>query len=242
MRHAAHGEVLTYGFSGADLRAENEVLSAGGVQFDMTGAGWRERMRVGIPGRFSIYNSLAAAGAMLALGMEPAGVAAAAAGIPPVAGRIEPLDTRGRGFTLLLDYAHTPDSLENVLRTARGFTRGSLTVVFGCGGDRDAGKRPQMGGIAAKLADRVFVTSDNPRFEDPAAIIRDIENGIPESANRTTIENRRDAIKAAILAAGPGDVVVLAGKGHEDYQEVRGVKHPFDEKVVVDEILDELGF
>lgn len=240
MQQAAAGRVVTYGFGEADLQAQDPELHEAGVRYTLATPAGSFPVRVGIPGRFSIYNSMAAAGTALALGLAPGDVEEALAQMPPVAGRVELLDTRGRGYSVILDYAHTPDSLENVLRTVRDFTRREVLVVFGCGGNRDAGKRPQMGAIAARYADQLFVTSDNPRFEDPWTIISDIESGIPRGTGQVTIENRREAIRAALAAAQPGDVVVLAGKGHEDYQEIQGVKHPFDEKVVVAELLDEL--
>lgn len=242
MQRAAAGEVVTYGIGSGDLAAGDVHLDPDGVRYTLQRGGEVNPVRLGIPGRFSVYNSLAAAGAALALGIPLNDVLQALETMPPVAGRIELLDTRGQDFSVILDYAHTPDSLENVLQTVRGFARGRVMAVFGCGGNRDAGKRPLMGEIAARYADRLYVTSDNPRFEEPLAIMADIEAGIPSGTDKVSIENRRAAIRAALEEAGPGDVIVLAGKGHEDYQEIRGVKHPFDEKVVVAELLDELGF
>lgn len=242
MKSAAAGRIVSYGFSGADLTAAEAQLHENGIQYRLGTPQGELHVEMPIPGRFSVYNSMAAAGAALALGLPAQDIEEALRRMPPVAGRVELLDARGRGFSVILDYAHTPDSLENVLRTVRGFTRGEVLVVFGCGGNRDAGKRPQMGAIAARFADRLFVTSDNPRFEEPMAIIGDILAGIPSGAACSVVENRRSAIRDALAAARPGDAVVLAGKGHEDYQEIRGVKHPFDEKVVVAELMDELGF
>ena len=142
---------------------------------------------------------------------------------------------------MILDYSHSPDALENILRTVREFCRGRLILVFGCGGDRDKGKRPMMGEIAGRLADYSILTSDNPRFEDPMTILASIEQGIkPISAKYEIIENRREAIRQAMEMAVGGDIVVLAGKGHETYQEICGVKRPFDEKVIVGEILEEM--
>ena len=242
MLASASGRCVTYGLREGDVRACDIHMDPAGVRYILRAAGREIPIEVGIPGRFTVYNSMAAAAAALELGLQPDDLRAAFREMPPVAGRVEPLDTRGGGFSVVLDYAHTPDSLENVLRTVRDFAAGEVMVVFGCGGNRDAGKRPQMGEIAARGADRLFVTSDNPRFEDPMAIIADIEAGVPEGTVRETIENRREAIRAALLRARPGDVIVLAGKGHEDYQEIKGVKYPFDEKIVVAELLDELGF
>jgi UDP-N-acetylmuramoyl-L-alanyl-D-glutamate--2,6-diaminopimelate ligase len=141
-----------------------------------------------------------------------------------------------------LDYSHTPDSLENALRTVKEFARGKVITVFGCGGNRDAGKRPVMGRIAAKYSDYVVVTSDNPRFEEPDAIIDQIEAGVAEGdVQYIKIEDRKKAMIHAMKKARRDDIILLAGKGHETYQEIRGVKHAFDEKVVVNEILDEMG-
>ena len=139
---------------------------------------------------------------------------------------------------MILDYAHSPDSLENILTAVRGTTKGRMIALFGCGGDRDRSKRPIMGEIAGRLADLCILTSDNPRNEDPFEILKQIEAGIRGTGcEYIVIENRREAIRHALEIARPGDVVVLAGKGHETYQEIKGVKHPFDEKIVVSELL-----
>ena len=143
-------------------------------------------------------------------------------------------------YRVILDYAHTPDSLENILKAVRGTTKGRMIALFGCGGDRDRSKRPIMGEIAGRLADYCILTSDNPRNEDPYAILAAIEEGIKGTGcEYIVIENRREAIGRALDMAGAGDVIVLAGKGHETYQEIKGVKHPFDEKIVVAELLAE---
>jgi UDP-N-acetylmuramoyl-L-alanyl-D-glutamate--2,6-diaminopimelate ligase len=160
--------------------------------------------------------------------------------MPCVAGRFEVLNTGNRPFTIILDYAHTPDSLENTLLTVKGFARGRIITVFGCGGDRDRGKRPMMGEIAGRLSTFTVITSDNPRTENPFSIIEEIEEGIKQTdCEYTCIENRREAIRYAIQNANPDDIIVLAGKGHETYQEINGVKHPFDEKIVVENLLNE---
>ncbi|MEA5002968.1 MAG: cyanophycin synthetase, partial [Christensenella sp.] len=146
-------------------------------------------------------------------------------------------------FGIILDYAHTPDSLKNALSTVRGFAPGRVVTIIGCGGNRDTTKRPIMGQIAGEYSDFTVLTSDNPRFEEPAEIIDQIEEGMKESEGEyKRIEDRREAIKWAIKNAQPKDIILLAGKGHEDYQEIKGVKHDFDEKVVVEDILNELGF
>ena len=156
-------------------------------------------------------------------------------------GRIELLET-GTPYRVILDYAHSPDSLENILKAVRQTTRGRMIALFGCGGNRDAAKRPIMGEIAGELADFCVLTSDNPRNEDPMAILGEIEEGIRHTGcEYVVIENRREAIRYALKLAQPSDVIVLAGKGHETYQEICGVKHPFDEKIVVAELLAELA-
>jgi UDP-N-acetylmuramoyl-L-alanyl-D-glutamate--2,6-diaminopimelate ligase len=151
-----------------------------------------------------------------------------------VPGRLEKVRLDG-GRLAVVDYSHTPDALEKALKTLRPLTPGKLKVVFGCGGNRDKVKRPQMGEIAARLADEVFVTSDNPRFEEPAAIIEDILAGIPQRETIRVEENRRTAIGLAIKNSSDGDVILVAGKGHEDYQEIKGVKYPFSDRLVIEE-------
>ncbi|HEX4806395.1 MAG TPA: UDP-N-acetylmuramoyl-L-alanyl-D-glutamate--2,6-diaminopimelate ligase [Conexibacter sp.] len=194
-----------------------------------------------LPGRFNVLNVLGAVAAVRALGVPLAEIAAALPDAGCVPGRFEPVD-EGQPFAVLVDYAHTPDSLENVLRAARALTERRLHCVFGCGGDRDRGKRPRMGGIAARLADRTIVTSDNPRSEQPAAIVEEILAGIPAELRgdgRVAAEvDRRAAIEQALGAAGEGDVVVIAGKGHEQGQELAGgEKIPFDDVTVAREAL-----
>ena len=157
-----------------------------------------------------------------------------------VPGRVEMLAT-DTPYRMILDYSHSPDALENILSTVRTFTRNRLIVLFGCGGDRDQGKRPIMGEIAGRLADYSILTSDNPRTEDPIAILDAIENGAKAvGGSYTVIENRREAIRYALQMGRDGDVIILAGKGHETYQEIMGVKKPFDEKEVVAELLAEM--
>ncbi len=193
-------------------------------------------LRTLLPGRFNVANVLAAVAAVRALGVPLEAIARTLPEAGRVPGRFEPVD-EGQPFAVLVDYAHTPDSLENVLTAARELTDGRLHCVFGCGGDRDRGKRPQMGEIAARLADRTVVTSDNPRSEEPEAIVEEILAGIPAELSgdgRVAAEvDRRAAIEQAIGAAGEGDVVVIAGKGHEQGQELAGgEKVPFDDVTV----------
>lgn len=224
--------LLTTGVSreDADLRAEQMKLDADRVSFLAVRGEERVPVSLGIPGTFSVYNALSVLGAALALGMELPAAAAALGEAHGVKGRVEVVPVPA-DYTVLIDYAHTPDGLENVLRTARGFCRGRLVVLFGCGGNRDPMKRPIMGKIAGQLADVLVITSDNPRREEPSAIIRDILKGVncnPEKV--TVIENRRMAIAWALGHCRSGDVLVLAGKGHETYQELADGKHHLDER------------
>ncbi len=233
---------LTYGIKEkADVFARNIEITPKGVSFDLCGACGMIPIDLNIPGIFSVYNALSAASACMLLGVGLETIKTGLEAMPRVAGRFEVLDTGNRPFTIILDYAHTPDSLENTLITVKGFARGRVVTVFGCGGDRDRGKRPMMGEISGRLSAFTIITSDNPRTEDPFAIIEEIKKGIERTDGAyTCIENRREAIRYAIRNAQADDIIVLAGKGHETYQEINGVKHPFDEKVVVKELLDEV--
>ena len=204
----------------ADLTAKNLRLFPDRVEFEAVAAGAISRVRLPIPGGFTVYNALGVLTCGMALGLPLAGCAAALAGAPGVKGRIEVVPVPA-DFTVIIDYAHTPDALENILTTVRDFTAGRVICLFGCGGDRDRTKRPQMGAIAGSLADVAVVTSDNPRTEEPEAIIRDILPGLEGTAAEVVVEpDRRAAIRRALSLAKPGDTVVLAGKGHETYQEV----------------------
>jgi UDP-N-acetylmuramoyl-L-alanyl-D-glutamate--2,6-diaminopimelate ligase len=232
-REVDHAELITVGLEGRDasVRATDVHTSLLGSTFTIEGPD-RERWEVTspLPGRFNVLNVLGAYAAARALGVEGAAAIEAIASAGQVPGRFETVDA-GQPFAVLVDYAHTPDSLENVLVAARQLTRGSLRVVFGCGGDRDRGKRPLMGEIAARLADHVIVTSDNPRSEDPQAIIDEILAGTARPVEHEV--DRRVAIERAIAAARSGDVVVIAGKGHELGQEFAGGrKLPFDDREV----------
>ncbi|MBQ8952729.1 MAG: UDP-N-acetylmuramoyl-L-alanyl-D-glutamate--2,6-diaminopimelate ligase [Clostridia bacterium] len=193
-----------------------------------------------LSGIFNVYNSLTAAALCDAVGVAPECIREGLEAVKSVPGRIELLDTE-TPYRVILDYAHSPDALENILSTVRQMARARVIALFGCGGDRDHDKRPIMGEIGGRLADFCVLTSDNPRSEDPNAILDQIEAGIKQTDGAyTVIENRREAIRYAMNMAEPGDVIVLAGKGHETYQEIKGVKYPFDEKVVVRELLEEL--
>ena len=192
---------------------------------------------VPLGGRFNVSNALAAAEAAITLGIEPAAVAAGLAAAGPVPGRFEAVE-EGQPFGVVVDYAHTPDGLEHVLETARELVgAGRVLVVFGCGGDRDTAKRPLMGEVAARLADRVVLTSDNPRSEDPAAIISQVRSGIADDTTLAVEPDRRRAIALALEEARPGDLVVIAGKGHEAYQQVGEERRPFDDRAVARELL-----
>ena len=231
--------VLTIGVrEQADVTASEIDIATRGVQFDFNYRNVTSRFNVPIPGLFSVFNAMCAAGMALSLGWTLDSIKYGLEHMVSVSGRLEPLPTGKNEFTVLLDYAHTPDALENVLKTVRGFATGRVVILFGCGGDRDQAKRPIMGEIAGRFSDYAIVTSDNPRSEDPMDIIRSVEDGVKKSGcEYTVIENRREAIEYALKNAQKNDVIILAGKGHENYQEINGGKQPFDEKEIVAEIL-----
>ena len=226
----------TYGIeSEAHYRARDVEFDTAGARFLCTTADGQVEMTTRLPGLFNVSNALAATATSRALGIPLDTIADALARAGRVPGRFEPVD-EGQPFAVLVDYAHTPDSLENVLRAAREITSGRLHVVFGAGGDRDRGKRPLMGKVASALADRVIVTSDNPRSEDPESIVEQVLEGAGPRAEREL--DRRKAIAMAIETAEPGDVLVIAGKGHEQGQEFEGGrKEPFDDVTVAREAL-----
>jgi len=233
--------VLTTSAQGkAALYAENVQLHSDGVSFTAVYGQQKEAVRLPIPGKFTVYNALTVLGMALQLGIPLAEAADALKTAQGVRGRVEVVPTPGKPYTVLIDYAHTPDGLENVLSSVKGFCQGRLIAVFGCGGDRDPIKRPIMGRIGTDLADIAIITSDNPRTEDPMAIISDICKGLdPQGKNYEIIENRPAAIRHAMDIAGKDDIIVLAGKGHETYQEIHGVKHHLDEREVVAAYLEE---
>ena len=226
--------ILTYAqHAAADLRAEKVALSAEGVSFDAVHAQARVPVFVGIPGEFMVYNTLDVLGAAMALGISLEESAQVLRCSAHVKGRVEVVPT-GTDYTMLIDYAHTPDAVENVLKTVRGFAKGRVVALFGCGGDRDRAKRPLMGAIAAQLADLVIVTSDNPRTEDPGGIIQDILAGMYRAQTpHIVLENRIEAIHYAMDHAQKDDVIVLMGKGHETYQIIGTEKHHLDEREVI---------
>ena len=235
--------VYTFGIEGqADVRAVDIGLNARGVSFIALGRWGRHPLNLKITGLFNVYNTLAAFTTAAALGIPAAAIRNALEAAGGVAGRFELVD-RGQDFAVIVDYAHTPDGLENVLKTAAQITKRRLITVFGCGGGRDRAKRPLMGEIAAKYSDFAVITSDNPRTEDPLKIIDEIEKGLKPAVNERcyAVEpDRRKAIRAAVGTARPGDVVIIAGKGHEDYQVIGTEKFPFDDRLEAAKALDEL--
>ncbi len=233
---------LTYGICApADLFARDIEITEDGVSFEVQLRGMHPlQINLMMTGMFNAYNAMAAASCAMVLGVSAEDIKAGLEGMPSVPGRIEMLPTN-TPYRVILDYSHVPDALMNILTTVRQFAKARVIALFGCGGDRDQGKRPMMGEIGGKLADLSILTSDNPRTEDPMKILEAIEKGIkPTGGEYVVIENRREAIRYAMEIAEAGDIIVLAGKGHETYQEINGVKYPFDEKVVVQELLAEL--
>ena len=234
-------EIITYSAQNDDATytAKNIYYRPDGVEYEFVGFGTISRMRLSTGGRFSVYNSMCACCSALKLGLPLSEISRSLSLLAGVKGRAEVVPT-GKDFTVIIDYAHTPDGLKNILSTFRECEKNRLIAVFGCGGDRDKTKRPQMGSIAARLADFVIVTSDNPRTEDPDAIIADIVEGMKGTTTPyKVITNRIDAIKYAVKNAVKGDIIVLAGKGHETYQILNtGVIH-LDEREVVAEALRE---
>ena len=230
---SAHGE--------AGLYAQDVELSSDHIRFAAVSGEERVQVYVPIPGRFTVYNTLTVLGIAKSLGIALKDAAGALKEACGVKGRIEVVPTPGMPYCVLIDYAHSPDGLEKVLKSVRDFCKGRLISVFGCGGDRDPIKRPIMGRIGVESADFAIITSDNPRTEEPMAIIRDILQGItPDMGEYTVIEDRRRAIRYAMDIAKKDDIIVLAGKGHETYQEIQGVKHHLDEREEVAAHLAEL--
>ena len=235
LRAVHRAPLVTFGLSAdAEVRADGLEVTQSGSIFRAAGIGLQTSLR----GLFNVENVLGAVAAALLLEVEPDEIAAGVAAVTDVPGRFEVVD-EGQGFTVVVDYAHTPDSLETVLRCARELAEGRLIVVFGAGGDRDRGKRPLMGKVAVELADVAIVTSDNPRGEEPLAIIEDVLQGAGLEAEIDP--DRRSAIRTAIGRAEPGDVVVIAGKGHEQGQEIAGVVHPFDDRAVARDAIRAAG-
>ncbi len=230
---SATGRVVTYGVEkDCDIRAGNISLRAGGVSFDVYTPAGDVYLGLHLTGLFNVYNALAAVAVGFVNDIDLTSIKEALESVKGVPGRLEKVD-EGQDFSVLVDYAHTPDGLENIIKAARGFARGRVVTVFGCGGDRDRTKRPIMGEISGRLSDYTVITSDNPRTEDPLFIIAQIEEGVRKAADRSrysVIPDRREAIGYAINMARPGDVVLIAGKGHETYQLVQDKVLHFDDR------------
>lgn len=227
-------QVITYAIDGdADVRAHDVRVRADGVSFRLKTFQGAADVRLRLTGRFSVYNALAAVGASLALGVNQGAIVRALEEVAGVPGRFERVDA-GQPFTILVDYSHTPDSLENALRTVREFCEGDVYTVVGCGGDRDRKKRPIMARIAAEYSDVTVLTSDNPRTENPECILDEMEAGIKDSpgVQYVRLVSREDGIRYAVTRAKANDVVLIAGKGHETYQIIGAVKHDFDDRAV----------
>jgi len=232
---------MTFGISNkADISAVDIVTHSDSVEFTVNTPWFSIPVKVSVPGRFTVYNALAAIGVSGMLGIEPAHIVNGLKNIH-IPGRAEIVPTPGKPYTVMIDYAHTPDSLRNILTTVKEFVPNRLISVFGCGGDRDRSKRPQMGKISGEIADYTIITSDNPRTEEPMAIIRDIEEGIKQTNGKyIIIQDRTEAIRHAMKIAQEGDIIVLAGKGHETYQIFKDKTIHYDEREIVKEILESM--
>ena len=229
--------IMTYGIDNAcDVLAKDITITNSYVDFRVKITDKNERVKVSIPGRFSVYNSLAAICVAKKLGISSEKVIEALADIR-VPGRSEMVPNK-KEIPIMIDYAHSPESLQNILSAVKSYTRGKVISVFGCGGDRDKTKRPIMGEISGRIADFTFITSDNPRTENPDEIVKEIEEGIKKTKGKyKVVVDRTEAIKEAIAMATKLDIIVLAGKGHEPYQEINGEKFPYDERIIVNEII-----
>ena len=234
-------EMATYGIdNSANLLAKDITITNSYADFKVKLGQKNERVKVGIPGRFSVYNSLAAISVALKLNVEPEIIKEALEEVR-VPGRSEMVDNK-KELNIMIDYAHSPESLENILSAVKEYTQGRVISVFGCGGDRDSGKRPIMGEISGRIADYTIITSDNPRTEEPEVIVKQIEDGIKKTNGKyECIVDRKEAIRKAIEMANKRDIIVLAGKGHEPYQEINHKTYPFDERIIVREIIEEMG-
>ena len=230
-------EIKTYGIDNtADLIAKDITVTNASVDFKVKIGTRNERVKTGIPGRFSVYNSLAAISIALKTGASADEIKEALLDVK-VPGRSELVPNK-KDLTIMIDYAHSPESLHNILSAVKSYTRGRVISVFGCGGDRDPGKRPQMGEISGNIADFTIITSDNPRTEEPESIVKQIEVGTKKTKGKyITIVDRIQAIKYAIDMANKNDIIVLAGKGHETYQEINGKKNHFDEREIIKDII-----
>lgn len=231
-------EITTYGIDNyANVLGKDITITNSYVDFKVKLTDRNERVKTGIPGRFSVYNSLAAICVAKKLGIDAEKIKEALLEVR-VPGRSELVDNKLE-IPIMIDYAHSPESLQSILQAVKSYTRGKVISVFGCGGDRDSSKRPVMGEISGRIADYTFITSDNPRTEDPQKIVDQIEEGIKKTKGKySVVVDRTEAIKQAIKMATKRDIIVLAGKGHEPYQEINGVKYPFDERIIVREIIN----
>ena len=229
--------ILTYGIDNyCEVLAKDVTITNSYVDFRVKVSDRNERVKVSIPGRFSVYNALAAICVAKKIGISSDKVIEALAQIR-VPGRSEMVENK-KEIPIMIDYAHSPESLQNILSAVKSYTRGKVISVFGCGGDRDKAKRPIMGEISGRIADFTFITSDNPRTEKPEEIVAEIEKGIKKTkGNYKVVVDRTEAIKEAIAMATKLDIIVLAGKGHEPYQEINGEKLPYDERIIVKEII-----
>lgn len=236
---AKNCDIKTYSVdNSSNLIAKDITITNSSVDFKVKLGQKNERMKVNIPGRYSVYNSLAAISVATSLGIDTETIKEGLANIV-IPGRNE-LVPNDKDLTIMIDYAHTPESLENILSSIKAYTQGRMICVFGCGGDRDKEKRPQMGEVAGRLANFSIITSDNPRTEKPEDIIADIEAGMAKTkGNYKTVVDRKEAIKTAIDMANRRDIIILAGKGHETYIEINGERKEFDERKVVKEILED---
>ncbi|MBR6515213.1 MAG: UDP-N-acetylmuramoyl-L-alanyl-D-glutamate--2,6-diaminopimelate ligase [Clostridia bacterium] len=228
---------LSYSFCdcSADYICRNIRVTPDGCDFDFLTVGELFHLRLPLTGRFNVYNAMAACTLACYMGIEKSVIKQAMSTMPAVKGRIERVGIPHSGYSIFIDYAHTPDALTKILTALREISRGRLICVFGCGGDRDKSKRAPMGRIASELADRVIITSDNPRSEDPYNIIRDILEGIDKTKPHLVIPDRRGAIRYTVHSAEPGDVIVFCGKGHENYEINAWGKQPFDEKKIIED-------
>jgi UDP-N-acetylmuramoyl-L-alanyl-D-glutamate--2,6-diaminopimelate ligase len=242
IRAHADGPVLGFGLGPeAGIRAEQVELRPDGTSFRVKEGAETTLVSLRLRGAFNAMNGLAAFAAGRALHVPTETLVAGLERVAAVPGRLEPVD-EGQPFQVLVDYAHTPDALERALEAVRAFRPARVLCVFGCGGDRDRGKRPLMGAVAARLADQVILTSDNPRGEDPDAILREIEAGVRNAPNVRTVADRVEAIDAAIALLRPGDVLLIAGKGHETYQILGSRTIPFDDREVARDALRRLRY
>ncbi len=233
--------VLSYGFSDqADIVCQGLELHPEGLRLTIRTPAGECKIQSRFLGRFNAYNILAAVSCAHGMGIDPELIAHGIEEAPAVPGRMEQVEG-SEGFTVVVDYAHTDDALMNILSTCREFCSGRLTILFGCGGDRDRGKRSRMGEVAGKLSDYTILTSDNPRTEDPLLILEEIETGIKTTGgDYQVIPDRKEAIQQAIHSAHPGDVVILAGKGHEDYQIIGERRIPFDDRLIAAEAIKKI--